>query len=406
MPEMVRRTWVPDPNAYGPRSAREPFTYEAYVPDPIAPLELRIGGGVAAELEAAAVAVRELQTGTNVGGLEAVSRQLLRSEALASSRIEGLEMSHRRIAKALSDAAAVDETARSVIANIRAMEQAIALASQPRPVALDDILAIHDTLMVLPRERSHAGRLREGQNWLGTSDSPRDAEFIPPPEDQVPLLMQDLVTFLERGDLSPIAQAAISHAQFETIHPFVDGNGRVGRALIHVVLRRRNVASRFVPPVSVVLATNRGRYVERLTAYRRGDIDAWCTFFARCLAASVSASRTLGERIGELQAQWTERARQPRRDSATTKLIAVLPESPVLDVRTAQLLAAVTFKAANAAVDRLVQARVLVPVREGRRRDRRFEAPEITALLDDFDRAAATPTRTAERPRPAPPARA
>lgn len=402
MPTTIPRLWTPNPDTYGPRRAREPFAYEAYVPDLLTPLDLRLSGEAAAELESAAVAVRELQSGTNVVGLESVSRQLLRSEALASSRIEGLEISHRRAARALSDSETADETSRSVIANIRAMERAVALASEPRSITLDDILVVHDTLMVLPRERRHAGRLREEQNWIGTSDSPRDAEFVPPPEDRVRDLMTDLLSFLDRDDLSPVAQAAVSHAQFETIHPFVDGNGRVGRALIHAVLRRGNVATRFVPPVSVVFATNRSRYVDGLTAFRRGDIDAWTMFFARALTAAATASAQLGARIAALQQEWIERTGRPRRDSATTKLIALLPEAPILDVRTAERLSDVTFGAANTAVERLVEAGVLVPVREGQRRDRRFEAPEVIALLDDFDRAAATPTRTLDRPRPAP----
>lgn len=91
---------------------------------------------------------------------------------------------------------------------------------------------------------------------------------MPPPPERVKELMEDLVAFMNRGDLPPVVQAAIAHAQFEIIHPFADGNGRVGRALIHVVLRRRGLAPRYVPPVSLVLAADARAYVAGLTAFR------------------------------------------------------------------------------------------------------------------------------------------
>ena len=120
--------------------------------------------------------------------------------------------------------------------------------------------APHRTLMADEPERVKPGRFREGQNWIGgRRNNPSDARYVPPPEDHVPALMSDLIDFIDRDDLPAIAQAAITHAQFETIHPFVDGNGRVGRCLIHVVLRRRDVARSFVPPISVVLAARRSR---------------------------------------------------------------------------------------------------------------------------------------------------
>ncbi len=403
MPQLIPRTWIPRPDAYGPRAARQPFVYQAYVPDLIAEAELRLSADVVGAIEKAAVAVRDLQVGPNLAGLESISRPLLRSEALASSRIEGLEISHRRIAKALVGVEPTDDTARSVIGNILAMEEAIRLASEDRPFVIGDLLAVHQVLMVLPRERPFAGALRREQNWIGhDGDSPRNAEFVPPPEDEVPRLLEDLVAFIGRDDLSPIAQAAICHAQFETIHPFADGNGRVGRALVQVVLRRRGLAPRFVPPVSVILATNRRRYVGGLTAYRDGQVDAWCGFFARALQDAATESEELGRRVAELQSQWRDRAGRPRRDSAAQKLIAGLAAQPIVDVRAAQRLAGVSFPAANAGLRVLEAAGILKPVVLGRHRNRAWEAPDVLALLDRFDAHTATPTQLGERRRPAP----
>lgn len=401
MPGFVERVWEASPDAYGPRAARTSFRYSAFLPDPIYRLETHVTDAVLAEIEAAAVGVRELQSSPTFRGLEAVGRQLLRAEALASSRIEGLDASQRRIARALATDEDRDETARSVIANISAMQLAVDIATGTSALTVDDILAIHDRLMVLPRERRFAGRPRDVQNWIGRGNTPRDAEFIPPPEDQVPRLMSDLVDYLNRDDLSPIVQAAVAHAQFETIHPFVDGNGRTGRALIHIVLRRGAVASRIVPPVSVVLATNRSRYVDGLTAYRQGDLNGWLLFFARSLSDAAAASRRLGLRLSELEASWTEIV-HPRKGSGAAKLIGSLAAHPVLSVKAAREGIGGTFQSVNTAIDRLESAGILRSVRGDWRRNRLWESPEILALLDEFEAQSAVPTRAAEPPRPAP----
>ncbi len=290
---------------------------------------------------------------------------------------------------------------RSVIANISAMQLAVDIATGTSALTVDDILAIHDRLMVLPRERRFAGRPRDVQNWIGRGNTPRDAEFIPPPEDQVPRLMSDLVDYLNRDDLSPIVQAAVAHAQFETIHPFVDGNGRTGRALIHIVLRRGAVASRVVPPVSVILATNRSRYVDGLTAYRQGDLNGWLLFFGRSLSDAAAASRRLGLRLSDIEASWTETV-HPRKGSGAEKLIGSLAAHPVLSVKVAREAIGGTFQSVNTAIERLESAGILRSVRGDWRRNRLWESPEVLALLDEFEAQSAVPTRAADLPRPAP----
>src|SRR5512139_89251 len=130
-------------------------------------------------------------------------------------------------------------------------------------------------------ERTRPGRVREEQNWIGGRlGNPSDAAFVPPPEDLVLPLLEDLVAFMARDDLPAAPQAAVAHAQFETIHPFIDGNGRVGRALVHVVLRRRGLAPRYVPPVSLVLAADAKAYVAGLTAFRDDRPTDWIFLFA------------------------------------------------------------------------------------------------------------------------------
>jgi hypothetical protein len=136
---------------------------------------------------------------------------------------------------------------------------------------------------------------------------------------------EDLVAFVNLEDLPAVVQAAIVHAQFETIHPFNDGNGRVGRCLVHVVLRRRGLAHTFLPPVSVVLAANANAYVRGLVAYREGEIAAWCSSFSYACPSAAEESEALAGRIAGLIEEWRGRAGSPRKGSAGSKLIELLP---------------------------------------------------------------------------------
>ena len=176
------------------------------------------------------------------------------------------------------------------------------------------------------QERARPGRVREEQNWIGGRlGNQSDAVFVPPPEDLVVPLLEDLIAFIGREDLPGVPQAAIAHAQFETIHPFIDGNGRVGRALVHVILRRRGTATRFVPPLSIVLAARPAAYVEGLTAYREGRLADWIGSFSEAAGRAAAVSIELADQVLALQGVWRERAGRPRAGSAASRLIALLP---------------------------------------------------------------------------------
>lgn len=405
MAKTVRRRWTPDAGAYGGRRARTSFDYEAYVPDRIADIELTLSSDVASVVTEAEVSVRELnRRGPELGALETLARQLLRAEAVASSRIEGLEMSQRRLALASAAPDDADASARAVLGNVRAMEEAVGLGSARRPLRPRDILALHGTLFEGTRDRQIAGKVRQSQNWIGGDDlSPRNAEFIPPPPEMVPDLLADLCGFAARDDVPAVAQAAIVHAQFETIHPFADGNGRVGRCLIHVVLRQRGITPNYVPPVSLILATDARSYIGGLTAYRRGAVGEWSAIFAQALRSAGSRAVEFAERIALLQERWRDAAGRPRAGSAAEKIIQLLPAQPIFQVKTAAAAAGVVYEAARLAVDRLEEAGV-VRLRRGRRRDRLYEAPLLFELIDRFERELAAPigrrrpTRRSPRP--------
>ena len=185
------------------------------------------------------------------------------------------------------------------------------------------------------------GVLREEQGWIGGgSFNPCNAAYVPPPPDRVPELMHDLVAYVNTDYHSPLTQAAVAHAQFETIHPFGDGNGRAGRALIHIVLQRRGLAPRFVPPISLVLSTWLDSYIEGLTGFRhegpaesaqRDDaLHPWLDLFASATRRACDDALRYSNRIDQLTDEWNKKLGRYRRGSALALLVAVLPGVPLL----------------------------------------------------------------------------
>lgn len=387
MSERVKLHWEPNFGAYGGRKSRQAFTYSAYVPDPIRSLVLVLPGDVAEALNVAEVAIRELNAAPpEHDNIENLARMLLRQEAVASSRIEQLEVSHRRLARAAFAAKpAVDVTAESILRNIAAMERAVELGMRATPgPRVADLLALHRELM------PGGGHLRTEQNWVGgVASSPRSAEFVPPPPDRVRPLLEDLCAFCTRDDLPAVAQAAIVHAQFETIHPFADGNGRVGRCLIHVMLRRRGLASRYVLPISLILAANSKAYIGGLTEFRDGQVAEWCATFAAAARSAARQAQRFAEEVASLKQAWRARAGEPRKDSAALKVIGALPAHPILDVATAQTLARCSNQAARLAMRALEKAGVIKRINVGRR-NRAWEAVGVFELLGAFERELST----------------
>lgn len=381
----VTQLWQGNPLAYG-RRGQLSFNYEAFIPAMLADLAVSLPGELSQRLIMAHEAIIALDTGPIGASLEVLARPLLRAESVASSRIEGLVLGHRRLAQALFQPEEADRIARAVIGNIAAMERAIRLGDDPRPLETADLLAIHRTLLTDPSEAAIAGVLRDRQNWIGgRDDSPQRADFIPPPASEVPALVADLCNFLNRTNLPALVQAAIGHAQFETIHPFADGNGRVGRCLIQIILRRRNAITRYVPPISVVLAANARSYIDGLVGYREGRLDEWLTLIIQATELAVERAAELGTRLDALNAAWRERTNRPRANSAVRRLLALLPGNPVMSIALAEELLGVANESARLAVQQLEVAGILTPTVLKRRRNRVWEAREVYALLTDWE---------------------
>lgn len=383
--QWVERRWEGNPGAMGGRNTRAAFTYRAFVPDDIARLDPTVSFELAELIGEAEAAVRQLNTDQRVRSLEAIGALLLRSEAIASSRIEGIQLSQRNLARALIDPRAARGAAKAVAANVAAMERAIAIGDGTEPLNVGQILTIHRTLMEHEDPRTLPGVFRREQNWIGGRlTNPSDARYIPPPESLVEPLMADLIQFMNRDDLPAVAQAAIAHAQFETIHPFIDGNGRVGRCLIHVLLRKRRVAPSFVPPVSIVLAARPKIYIEGLTGFREGRVNEWCESFAEACTRAASLSVDLAERVTQLEDEWYERAGRPRSDSAAARILRHLPAQPITSAATIRAAIGARHQRAAEGLEVLARTKVVRQISEGRY-DKQYAADELFELIEDYE---------------------
>jgi Fic family protein len=412
MAKVIRRHWITDTDAGLARRDRRSCDYEAYVPDLLMGRKIALDGDTAADIADAerAIAVLDAQASTLID-TEALARILLRAECVASSRIEGLEVGARRLLRA--EAALelgeppTDITATEVLGNIEAMASAIQTVTADTSVTLDLLLRFHSRLMRDTGLGAQAGQIRTAQNWIGGSDyNPCSASFIPPPPEYVGDLLNDLCSFCNDDALPAVAQAAIAHAQFETIHPFADGNGRTGRALIHFVLRRRGLAARVLPPISLVLATWANDYVAGLGATRyRGSASStaahdgtnlWVARFAAACSRAVADANSFEERARLLQDEWRARLGRVRANSATDLLLRALPGTPVITVSSAAAHLGRTFQPVNEAIARMTDADILKQVNVGRR-NRAFEAPDAIAAFTALERQLASPagnTRT------------
>lgn len=384
---LVERRWQSQLAGMGSRRARRGFIYEAYVPLPIAKEDFLMTTEIAAAAANAETACRDLnEREPTLRSVEPLARQLLRAESVASSRIEGLVLSHRRLARA-TFAPDHDITAQSVLRNIAALDRALALASAVDEIRSSDLRDVHRELFEGTGDEHRAGVIRGEQNWIGgDGSSPRGAEFVPPPREYVGPLLDDLCQFLNRDDVPAVIQAAISHAQFESIHPFADGNGRVGRALILIVLRRRGVAHTYLPPISLVLAGRADHYIAGLTSWRRDDLsNDWLLLFADAVWRAATRAREFASAVADLQQRWVEQAGQPRRNSTALRAIERLPSHPIVNTQTIAELLGVSGEAARQAILRLEEGGVLRQVTIGRR-NRAWETVGLFDLLDSFER--------------------
>jgi Fic family protein len=296
----------------------------------------------------------------------ALARLLLRAEGVASSFIEGVTAAVVDIVLAEADESGAPSAAAAwVAANLAAVSEAVEEA-HAGPLTVESLCAWHRTLMTgSPTPAQHVGVLRTEQGWIGGT-SPLDAHLVTPPPDEVPALVDDVIAYVNRDDVDPVSQAAIAHAQFEIIHPFADGNGRVGRVLVAWILVRR-LSLVTPPPVSARIAADVGGYGSGLVLFRMGDHNAWIRWFAEAVSGAGRAQQELVASVERLQREWRERLAGPRADSrrvrsdaAAWRVLDLLPRHLLLTGPIVASELAIPLKSANAALGELVAAGVLV----------------------------------------------
>ena len=364
---------------------RQPYS-SAIVPT-IAELTIDIPGDLAAEVDEATQLLTRFDAEVGPGGLPFASI-LLRTESASSSEIENLTSGARAIAEAELGERETGNAAQ-IVRNVRTMEAALNLADT---IDGESIIAMQTALLgtIAP---NLTGGWRHEQVWIGGSSlSPHLADFVPPHHDRVPAAMDDLVAFVGRTDIPALAQVAIAHAQFETIHPFPDGNGRTGRAIVQAMLRYGQVTTNITAPVSAGLLHDVKDYYDALTAYRRGELRPIITAFTRAAGYAVVNGRQLVRDISGIEAEWEERMRGLRSDAAARRVSALAIAHPALNSDLVARELGVAPPTAFRALDALVERGVL-KVANSQRRNRIWLAEPVLHALDDFAARAGRRTR-------------
>jgi Fic family protein len=372
--------WTPTiPSGLVSRRVRERYIgpYRAAVVPAIAKRDITLAAALATVADEASVEIArfDAELGAEVASFGAL---LLRSESASSSQIENLTSGARAIA--LAELGQGDRSnASQIVANVRAMQAAITLADR---LDADAVLAMHAALM--EHDRHHEpGRWRREQVWVGgTSFGPHQADFVAPHHEHVPRLVDDLIAFIRRDDLPALVHAALAHAQFETIHPFTDGNGRTGRALIHAMLRAKGLTRNITVPVSAGLLTDTGAYFAALTHYREGDAAEIIRLMSEASLTAITNGRRLVADLNDIRDRWHE-VISARRDAAAWRLAELLLRQPVIDAATAQRELQATSANAHRALRQLTDAGVITEF-SGKQRARLWQASEVLSALDDF----------------------
>jgi Fic family protein len=383
---------VPWAQAYrsGPREDRMLRTVRVRLPPHIGTAPLSLDGRVMAAMEHAAREITALDRDQRAE-LGVLGATLLRTESVASSKIERIEATSDDYARALQGNRS-NTAATAMAAATNAIDVLITAAGRA-PIEVDSILRAHAALMRDdPGERLYAGRFRDVQNWIGGSDhSPRNAIYVPPPPDDVPDYMEDLVDFCRRTDLPAMAQAALAHAQFESIHPFTDGNGRVGRALINGVLRHRGITQHVVVPIASALVAHRDRYFDLLDGYREGHASPIVAAFSEAARVAAAESRQTADRLAQLPQEWRDVVGRVRRGSATDRLLEWATRVAAFTAEEAHEALGGPLSSVYTAIERLTAARILRPLTDRRRN----QVWGVAAVLDELDDLGARIARSA-----------
>jgi Fic family protein len=380
----VKRRTANAPKASG-RWIKTLAGYRAFHPDPLPPELTWTPKLVRALSDADQLLGRLAGEGRRLPNPHLLIRPFVQREAVFSSRIEGTQSTLGELLAAEAGAAVArsPEDLREVGNYVAALEHGIArLKTLPLSVRL--VRELHEKLMTGVRgDHATPGELRRSQNWIGPPGSTlAQATYVPPPHDE---MLNDLGAwekFLHDETLPPLVQTALMHYQFEAIHPFLDGNGRVGRLLITLLLMQRGVLSLPLLYLSAFFEATRRDYYDGLRGVTEHSAwEDWLLYFFNGVARQSEDALSRTERINQQLDHWRERVSRTG-SSVALRLLDLLGTNPFITVRKAEAQLEVAYNTAAAALRRLVKLRIVKQVGEARR-DRVFCAQALLDILEE-----------------------
>jgi len=367
-------TELPEENTVTP----DGFTFVSVAVPPIAAAAVALNDETSALAAEATERLSDFDAGVDASAI-AFGGTLLRVESAASSTLDGMSRSARAIAEAELDD--FDGSGAPVARNSKMIEAALATTE----LMSDAVVLNLQSLLFGGGNSAAASGYRTEQVWIvgGEPAGQPEEVYIPPPFEQVPAAMRDLAAFAARTDIAPLVHAALTHAQFETIHPLIGGNGRIGRALVQQMLRRSGLTPSIVVPLSAGLLAQKDRYFSALTAYRAGEINEIVAVFASAVQLSIANAEAMFRTINEVRGEWMLKLATTRGGATAHVLADVALQHPVLNSKFVETTFDVPPKTALGALARLEELRIL-NLATSPQRARLWIAPEVTAALTAF----------------------
>jgi Fic family protein len=358
--------------------------YWAFVPGPLPP-RIEWDDALVSIMSEADIALGTLSgLGETLPNPHLLIYPFIRREAVLSSRIEGTQSSLSDLL--LFEATQVEKRGdvREVQNYVRAMEYGLKRLNE-MPLSLRFIRELHGVLMEGVRG-GHAtpGEFRRSQNWIGSAGATlNEATYVPPPVMEMQECLGQLEKFLHSETrLPPLIEAALVHYQFETIHPFLDGNGRIGRLLVTLLLCQRNVLSKPMLYLSAFFEQHRKDYYDLLLKVSSsGAWREWIEFFLKAVAVQSEDSVSRSRRLQELQHSYMQLARDQRMSPTAMQLVDLLLMKPVVSTKTVQESLKITYPGAQKAIKALQEVGILTEV-TGRKRDKAYAANDVLKALD------------------------
>jgi len=362
-------------------------TYSVFRPDPLPPC-INTEQLITPLAEATQALGRLHDIGPRVGSRKILIEPFIRKEALESSQIEGTHATLSDIyAYEAGQEALIDEDrqqgTQEVVNYLHALTHGLDAITTGDPITVELLCEMHDRLLSGVRgDEADPGELRTTQNFIGSTPYIQDARYVPPPPDEIPDLLKDLHKYAnQETNLHPLLRIGLIHYQFGTIHPFLDGNGRLGRLLISLLLQRDGLLPEPYLYLSSYFNARRSEYVDHLLAVSQcGDWEEWLLFFLRGVQSQADEAHQRANLLVDLREDYQQRY-QSERSENILELVMRLFEDPYLDVNTAADWLDVEYSTANRLIGQLGNDEILEEL-TGKDRNRVYRASEVFQIIN------------------------